>query len=362
MTCCPTKLWPLCCVLWIAPLGAEAQTRFTTFSFTGTVESVFDGLGALDSSIIAGATFEGSYRFDPSTPNTAPPVPSGEAGLYKQDRAPAGVTMSVGNLNVRTARQPVVFDIIVNNDIGPEQADQYGFDSPNNDWTGVVGSASVEQVDLHWLASTTTGNPFDSAALPTTPPDLALLGGGVLSLEGRCTTCFGENAFFRLQGTLTSLELTEGLLGDFNRNGVLDAPDIDLLTATVIAGSNDLEFDLNNDELVNQQDRTIWVHDLRKTWFGDATLDGLFNSDDLILALSSGEYEDGIASNSIWESGDWNGDGDFTSADLIEAISDGGYDAGPRPMGPAAVPEPSAALSMTMGLLLLAMRSSRRAG
>ncbi|MCA9213297.1 MAG: hypothetical protein KDB27_09545, partial [Planctomycetales bacterium] len=50
------------------------------------------------------------------------------------------------------------------------------------------------------------------------------------------------------------------------------------------------------------------------------------------------EYEDGIAGNSTWATGDWNGDGDFDSSDFVAAFSEGGYEKGPKP---AAVPEPN---------------------
>ena len=46
-----------------------------------------------------------------------------------------------------------------------------------------------------------------------------------------------------------------------------------------------------------------------------------------MLAFGSGEYEDGIANNSVWEEGDWNRDGEFDSADLVEAMQSGGYEA-----------------------------------
>ncbi|MCA9215014.1 MAG: tandem-95 repeat protein [Planctomycetales bacterium] len=53
---------------------------------------------------------------------------------------------------------------------------------------------------------------------------------------------------------------------------------------------------------------------------GDANGDGKFDSEDLVLVFTAGEYEDGIAGNSTFEEGDWNGDGDFTSSDLVFAF------------------------------------------
>ncbi len=62
------------------------------------------------------------------------------------------------------------------------------------------------------------------------------------------------------------------LKGDFDRDGGLDADDVDLLTAAV--GSSDPVFDLNRDGAVSQLDREIWVEDLARTNFGDADLNG----------------------------------------------------------------------------------------
>ncbi len=54
---------------------------------------------------------------------------------------------------------------------------------------------------------------------------------------------------------------------------------------------------------------------------GDANHDGVFNSEDILATLQSGEYEDAIPGNSTFEEGDWDGDGDFTSADFVWALS-----------------------------------------
>ncbi len=117
-----------------------------------------------------------------------------------------------------------------------------------------------------------------------------------------------------------------GIPGDFNLNGRLDAEDIDLLTA---ADTQELAFDLNSDGVVDVNDRVLWVKELKVTWFGDANLNGEFNSNDLVFVLAAGKYEDGIPQNSGWADGDWNGDMEFDSSDLITALADGGYEMGP---------------------------------
>jgi hypothetical protein len=164
----------------------------------------------------------------------------------------------------------------------------------------------------------------------------------------------GGEAHF--DGVLDFLSITplSDIEGDFNGNGILDAADIDQLSIQVRAATNDLLYDLNADALVNDLDRQVWVHDLKRTYFGDADLSGAFDSADLVRVLGFGEYEDGVELNSTWLTGDWDGDGDFTSGDLVEALADGDYEA-----GAAAVPEPNCII-LAIGAAAIAAFSHRR--
>jgi hypothetical protein len=128
------------------------------------------------------------------------------------------------------------------------------------------------------------------------------------------------------------------LVGDFDGNGVLDAADLDVLTAQVLAGSDVSRFDLNSDQRVTDADRRVWIRDVRQTYVGDANLDGVFTSGDIVAVFAAGEYEDELTGNSTWATGDWNGDREFDTADFVSAFQDGGYEVGPR-QG-IAVPEP----------------------
>lgn len=129
-----------------------------------------------------------------------------------------------------------------------------------------------------------------------------------------------------------------GLAGDFNGNGVLDAADINGLTAASAAGGNDPAYDLNADSLVNTADVNIWAKDLFKSWIGDSDLNGEFSSSDFVTVFTAGKYETGSAA--VWTEGDWDGNGRFESADFVAAFSDGGYELGPR-AAVQAVPEPA---------------------
>ncbi len=162
------------------------------------------------------------------------------------------------------------------------------------------------------------GSEFLSQSLPNLPP--------------------GLNWDLAIDSTSVTLLVLQP--GDFNRNGVLDANDMDLLTTQVRGEMNPSTYDLNGDGVVNDQDREYWINDLKKSYFGDSNLDGEFSSTDLVDVFQAGEYEDGVPDNSIWATGDWDGDGEFDSADFVLAFAEGGYELGPR-TAVSAVPEPA---------------------
>ena len=89
--------------------------------------------------------------------------------------------------------------------------------------------------------------------------------------------------------------------------------DVDALSRAIIAQSPNLRYDIDQDGDIDTDHLTAWVKDMRRTWFGDANLDGKFNSNDLVNALATGAYEDDVPRNSGWSEGDW--DGDFAPGD-----------------------------------------------
>jgi hypothetical protein len=80
------------------------------------------------------------------------------------------------------------------------------------------------------------------------------------------------------------------------------------------------------DAVVNHDDLDHLVIEVLNSAYGDANLDGRFNSGDLVSVFQVGEYEDGLSKNSTWSEGDWNCDGDFTTADLVTVFQTGGYE------------------------------------
>ncbi|MCA9150792.1 MAG: PEP-CTERM sorting domain-containing protein [Planctomycetales bacterium] len=152
--------------------------------------------------------------------------------------------------------------------------------------------------------------------------------------------------------------LGAGTLGDFNGNGVLDIEDIDMLSAASASGGNESKYDVNSDGSVDAADLNVWISSLKKSWVGDANLDGEFNSADFVQIFQSGKYEQEVAA--VWSEGDWNGDGRFNSGDFVAAFTGGGYEQGVR-AAVSAVPEPSSLVLLVLGMFATPLvRRSRR--
>ena len=156
------------------------------------------------------------------------------------------------------------------------------------------------------------------------------------------------------QGLLGNNALTGGVTGDFDGNGELDVADIDLLSLAIRNGEQQSIYDLNADESVDRRDRFTWIEEVKNTYVGDSNLDGEFSTADFVQVFEFGEYEDGIAGNSSWAEGDWDGNGDFESGDFVIAFQSGGFELGPRVQ--QTVPEPNSLLLITLGILCTSLR------
>jgi len=88
------------------------------------------------------------------------------------------------------------------------------------------------------------------------------------------------------------------------------------------------------DGVVDATDRDTFVEEILGTVYGDANVDGVFNHDDLVDLFAASEYEDGVAGNSGWRTGDFNGDKEFDSQDIVFIFSRGGYTLIPALPGP----------------------------
>ena len=129
---------------------------------------------------------------------------------------------------------------------------------------------------------------------------------------------------------------------DFQRDGIIDAQDIDALGSTIRqAPANDLpDFDLDDSGSLEFADLETMLHGYLGIDFGDANLDGYFDSGDLVGVFGGGMYDQPRSAG--WANGDWNQDGRFNSTDIVVAFQTGKYvqQRGRQAAG-RAIPEPT---------------------
>jgi hypothetical protein len=203
------RLLPIGLARWLAVfflVGSIAADSLhaapVIFAFRGTVTDVTGGFANILRGVAPGVPYRGFYVFDSNTPNTAPPGGEGEFGLYEHRRPPAGVYVSVGRHAFFSRPLRPDFSVIVNNDVGFAGSDDYGFESKRN---VALPRVPADRLEINWHAQTFNNQLFSSSALPLDPPDLNILGGGMFSIYAECTPCASPNAFFNIQGTMTSL-------------------------------------------------------------------------------------------------------------------------------------------------------------
>ena len=108
--------------------------------------------------------------------------------------------------------------------------------------------------------------------------------------------------------------------GDFNQDGAFDCTDIDALGAEIVAGTNNLLFDLDGNSLVNSDDRYEWLVEAGAAnlpsgnpYLGaDANLDGFVDISDF-----NAWNEQKFTFNSSFCSGDFNSDGTIDGSDFM---------------------------------------------
>ena len=143
---------------------------------------------------------------------------------------------------------------------------------------------------------------------------------------------------------------TTPLPGDFDLNGAVDVLDIDILREAIGHNRNIVGSDLNKDGLFDSEDVRVWVEDVKQTFFGDADLDGEVSFADF-LTLSGNFDESGG-----WGDGDFDGDGKVAFADFLMLSQNFGN----KPSAISATPEPTSALSATIGVACILRLCRRR--
>ncbi|MCA9150942.1 MAG: cadherin-like domain-containing protein, partial [Planctomycetales bacterium] len=144
---------------------------------------------------------------------------------------------------------------------------------------------------------------------------------GTDTFNYQATDFFGDSAPATVSVTVNG---PATIPGDFNADAEVNVVDIDLLSAALQASSTAIEFDVNDDQLVDTSDWDYLIENILQTSLGDANLDGIFDSSDLILVFQHGLYESSDT-QATWSSGDWNADGQFDTRDIIAAFQTGRY-------------------------------------
>lgn len=261
-----------------------------------------------------------------------------------------------------------IFGLAMNNLIGPEISGQVGNSGVPNfvevdpvQWNEffVTIQSDPEQIGTHVVEMYVNGSLEPEIFQVTAGEDngdFDAVSNLVMAVGSTPQTGAIDIDFFGWAPGVLLPQLAGTLLGDFDASGILDEPDVNALSEQIMSGANLGEFDLTGDGRVNALDLTDWVKSQRKTWFGDANLDGEFNTGDMVQVFSAGKFETG--EGATWGQGDWNADGVFNSGDLVAAFSDGGFEVGPVPAqgAVAAVPEPGSAWLLVSGCLALAAR------
>lgn len=157
----------------------------------------------------------------------------------------------------------------------------------------------------------------------------------------------GGNAVLMSAGVVAIEGLT---VGDLNRDALVTAADIDLLSAAVRDGNTDDLYDLNADGNVDDSDRVFWVETLATTFLGDADLNRQVDFADF-LTLSDHYLQLGG-----WAEGDFDGNGLVELADFLALTTNYGQ----SKVVTTSVPEPSHSLSIVCVSILSFAKRRRR--
>ena len=145
---------------------------------------------------------------------------------------------------------------------------------------------------------------------------------------------------------------------DLNGDMICDCADVDSLVTEIVAGTNNMDFDLTSDGVVDTDDLDAWREDAGETLTasgnpiqeGDANLDGSVDGQDFILW-----NDHKFTSTAEWCSGDFNADGAVDGQDFI-LWNDEKFTSADH----LAVPEPNAGIWIMLSYVGMAFFARRR--
>ena len=147
-----------------------------------------------------------------------------------------------------------------------------------------------------------------------------------------------------------------GVDGDFDDNGMYECADVDSLVAEIAGGTDNPDFDMTGDGLVDDADLTDWLAEAgsigqltqsgNPVLVGDANLDGSVDGGDF---LDWNDHK--FTATAAWCDGDFNADGQTDGADFL-LWNDNKF----QTADAASVPEPTGLLCLVLGWLILSGR------
>jgi hypothetical protein len=212
---------------------------------------------------------------------------------------------------------PVVFGEI--NTLAPALAAgrlSAGFVSDNS---SSVNSSLWQDPDTgsYYLIAVNTSSTIGSVTFT-----LAMSGLGISEVqplfENRQPASFSGNKFtdsfssYQVHVYKLTFEAVTQITGDFNGDGLVNATDIDLLSAAIKTTNPDSKFDLTGEGSVNSADMDMLVKDILKTYYGDADLNHSVGVSD--LSVLAAYYN--TPSGASWANGDFDGNGAVGVSDL----------------------------------------------
>jgi hypothetical protein len=262
--------------------------------FTGSNQGVEAGYGSPDVTVSQSVVVGNRNQTDPAFPSTA--------GLRFGDGYSGSLGSYTGNISA---------SYLVLHDNGDNI---WNFDRS----TGAAREGAID-ITSSLANDADATDPSNGSGIPVFGPRMHLLRGSAGFTAGPDGMPVGRVV------PLVTVELATEPSVDFNDDGVIDAADIDRFCAALHRTPVDLRFDLDGDQEVDEADRDTLIEQRLNTTYGDANLDGRFDSADLVMIFTRGQYEDDQAKNSGWADGDWNCDGEFNSRDLVLAFQRGSY-------------------------------------
>ena len=197
---------------------------------------------------------------------------------------------------------------------------------------------------------------IDFDALPYGETTVGYVYGGIIT---NAPHVFGNpTALSSASGEIFAVNVTKILSGDFDGDGDYACADVNALSVEIAAGSNSPSFDLTGDGLVDGDDLTAWLAEAGAAELAsgnpylqaDANLDGVVDGSDFI-AWNASKFTAG----SPYCDGDYNADGVVDGSDFLV------WNANKFTSADAAVPEPRAALCLSLALAVMAHVSRVRA-